>query len=324
MPPGSRPSCAPPGTPERAASGQNYLKSKLEFSGTTVPAARAIITGWRRAHPDLTGQRLTGAGRGAVGRPGIRVQARRRHPARPTGGRCSTAADVPLVESFLRTSGTWALVDGLAADVMGSLVERAPELLATLDRWATDDDFWIRRSALLSLLVPLRRGDPTHFARFGRYADAMLAEREFFIRKAIGWVLRETGKRQPDLVADWLAPRARPGVGCHHARGGQVAARPAARRPADRLPGPERRIERQLSRMPAGRRREQRPHRASATAGKLPGRLKLGGQRLPPVAASAGGYAARRRPGSWARRPPAPGAVATTSTTASRRRPRAA
>jgi len=36
----------------------------------------------------------------------------------------------------------------------------------------------------------------------------MLAEREFFIRKAIGWVLRETGKRQPDLVATWLAPRA--------------------------------------------------------------------------------------------------------------------
>ena len=112
------------------------------------------------------------------------------------------------MEGFLRTSGTWALVDGLAADVMGSLVERAPELLATLDRWATDDDFWIRRSALLSLLVPLRRGDTTQFARFGGYADAMLADREFFIRKAIGWVLRETAKRQPGLVADWLAPRA--------------------------------------------------------------------------------------------------------------------
>ena len=35
----------------------------------------------------------------------------------------------------------------------------------------------------------------------------MLAEREFFIRKAIGWVLRETGKRQPDLVYEWLRPR---------------------------------------------------------------------------------------------------------------------
>jgi len=54
--------------------------------------------------------------------------------------------------------------------------------------------------------VPLRRGGGD-FERFARYADAMLDEHEFFIRKAIGWVLRETGKRRPDLVADWLAPR---------------------------------------------------------------------------------------------------------------------
>jgi 3-methyladenine DNA glycosylase AlkD len=35
----------------------------------------------------------------------------------------------------------------------------------------------------------------------------MLDEREFFIRKAIGWVLREAGRRRPDEVAAWLAPR---------------------------------------------------------------------------------------------------------------------
>ncbi len=194
------------GTPERAASEQNYLKSKLEFSGTTVPVARAIIIGWRRAHPGLTGHRLTELASALWDGPAFE---------------CKTAAiilltdrralldagDAPLIEGFLRTSGTWALVDGLAADVMGSLVERFAVLLATLDCWASDDDFWIRRSALLALLVPLRRGDTTHFTRFAGYADAMLEEREFFIRKAIGWVLRETGKRQPDLVADWLAPR---------------------------------------------------------------------------------------------------------------------
>ncbi len=54
--------------------------------------------------------------------------------------------------------------------------------------------------------MPLRRGEGD-FERFGRYADQMLEEKEFFIRKAIGWVLRETAKRRPELVADWLAPR---------------------------------------------------------------------------------------------------------------------
>ena len=116
------------------------------------------------------------------------------------------APDAGLLEDLLRTSFTWALVDGLAANVAGSLVERYPELAGTLDRWAADDDFWLRRSALLALLVPLRQG-AGDFERFGRYADQMLAEKEFFVRKAIGWVLRETAKRRPELVADWLAPR---------------------------------------------------------------------------------------------------------------------
>jgi 3-methyladenine DNA glycosylase AlkD len=115
-------------------------------------------------------------------------------------------ADVGMIEGLLRTSRTWALVDGLAANVAGDLVERFPELGAVLDRWAGDEDFWIRRSALLALLRPLRRGEGD-FARFAGYADAMLADREFFIRKAIGWVLRDTARRRPDLVAAWLAPR---------------------------------------------------------------------------------------------------------------------
>lgn len=64
-----------------------------------------------------------------------------------------------------------------------------------------------RRSVLLVLPGPLRRGEGD-FPRFSRYADAMLDEREFFIRKAIGWVLREVGKTRPRLVSDWLLPRA--------------------------------------------------------------------------------------------------------------------
>lgn len=194
------------GTPERAASEQNYLKSRREFAGTAVPASRAIVTGWRRAHPGLTGPEVMAVAAALWLRPIFECQiaavlllADRRT--------LLTAADAPQLEQMLRTAGTWALVDSLAADVMGSLVERFGELYPMLDRWAADENFWIRRSALLALLVPLRRGDPAGFGRFGGYADAMLAEREFFIRKAIGWVLRETAKRQPQLVTDWLAPR---------------------------------------------------------------------------------------------------------------------
>jgi 3-methyladenine DNA glycosylase AlkD len=112
-----------------------------------------------------------------------------------------------MIERFLREARTWALLDGLSASVMGRLVERFEGLGSVLDRWAVDEDFWIRRASLLALLVPLRRG-AGDFDRFSRYADAMLDEREFFIRKAIGWVLRDTARKRPDMVYEWLLPRA--------------------------------------------------------------------------------------------------------------------
>jgi 3-methyladenine DNA glycosylase AlkD len=193
------------GSPERAAGSRAYLKSTLEFTGTTVPVLRAQLRAWRRDRPGLTRDELVAVATELWARPVFecRLFAALLLAA---GERLLTPADAPLLERLLRESQTWALVDSLAVDVAGPLAERYPELAGTLDRWAADGDFWLRRSALLALLKPLRRGEGD-FDRFAGYADQMLAEREFFVRKAIGWVLRETGKHRPDLVDGWLTPR---------------------------------------------------------------------------------------------------------------------
>ena len=75
-----------------------------------------------------------------------------------------------------------------------------------LDGWAADPYVWVRRAGLLGFIRPLRTG--VDFARFARKADALLDDGDFFIRKAIGWVLREAGKTRPDEVAAWLTARA--------------------------------------------------------------------------------------------------------------------
>ncbi len=115
--------------------------------------------------------------------------------------------DLPVLERILRESRTWALVDALAVHCVGHLAERYSPVRSALPRWGRDPDFWIRRSALLAHLVALRegRGD---LAAFGRLADPLLDDREFFLRKAIGWVLRDAGKRDPAGVVRWLLPRA--------------------------------------------------------------------------------------------------------------------
>jgi 3-methyladenine DNA glycosylase AlkD len=191
----------------RAEKEKAYLKSDLEFLGVGVPATRRIVREtWKRQgaldHDALidTVHRLWGAG----------IHERRMavvellKMAMPGG---LGIADEPVLEHLLRTARTWAYVDSLAADVVGALVVSSPTAWnPVLDAWASDGDFWIRRSALLSLLVPLRQGGGD-FERFARYADDMLDEREFFIRKAIGWVLRDVSRRRPELVADWIEPR---------------------------------------------------------------------------------------------------------------------
>src|SRR5690606_28053834 len=98
-------------------------------------------------------------------------------------------------------------VDGIAPSVVWNLLARYPALAARIDAWAVDPDLGMRRAALLAYLLPMRRGEAV-FARFTSLADPLLAEREFFIRKAIGWVLRERSKLRPDEVFDWLLPRA--------------------------------------------------------------------------------------------------------------------
>ena len=189
------------GMPERAAQEKRYLKSELEFFGVTVPELRRIVKGAVRDYPGLDADGMV-AWAVALWREPV-------HERRTAALEILTltaprlgADDLATVERLLRESGTWALVDGLAGNVAGAIALRDPRSWPVIDRWAVDADFWVRRSALLALLPGIRTGRPD-LPRFSRYAQPLLAEREFFIRKAIGWVLREISKRDPAWAVSW-------------------------------------------------------------------------------------------------------------------------
>ena len=193
------------GSPDRAVNEKRYLKSDLDFLGVPAPVMRRLVKAWLKEHPDLDRESLLRLVRG--------LWRRRLHELRACGvlllqERVWTLEDedLELLEWMLRRSKTWAYVDAIAVHVAGPLVERSPGLARTLDRWASDEDFWVRRSAMLALLKPLRRGEGD-WDRFVRFADSMLEEAEFFIRKAIGWVLREVAKKKPDRVHQFVSAR---------------------------------------------------------------------------------------------------------------------
>ncbi|MCU4296126.1 DNA alkylation repair protein [Brevibacterium permense] len=218
------------GGSDRAQKERAYLKSELLHYGVSVPDTRAVVRAalgtaklshdevielarilWAAptSSGDSTGSaEPTDTGDGSTGHP-TPVHERRaaatmaliQSQDRLGGG------DADFIEGLLREAKTWALVDPLAGDLVGPLSERGAGFDPVLERWAADRDFWIRRSALLAHLVPLRQGRGD-FDRFSRFADAMLEEKEFFIRKAIGWVLRDASNKRPDLVFEWILPRA--------------------------------------------------------------------------------------------------------------------
>lgn len=200
------------GSPERADREAAYLKSDLRHLGVTVPVVRRTVKDHVRALGPLDHDDVVALVATLWERPvhecrlaAVELLVLHAEQLRP--------GDVDLLERLLGEARTWALVDPLAARAVGSLRDRHPEDVdPVLRRWVTDDDVWIRRSALLAHLVALRegRGD---WERFCGLADPLLGDREFFVRKAIGWVLRDTGRRRPDLVADWLAPRAHRAAG---------------------------------------------------------------------------------------------------------------
>lgn len=199
------------GTPERAVKEKAYLKSSLDHYGVSVPETRAIVTAQLRS---VEVGRRAGVGHDFAVEVAQALWDYPIHELRSAAVMVLIRAkdhlgggDAALIERFLRESRTWALVDPLAGDLVGPLTEVTADFDPALERWAVDEDFWLRRSALLAHLRPLRAGGGD-FDRFSRFADVMLQEREFFIRKAIGWVLRDTAKKRPDLVFEWLLPRA--------------------------------------------------------------------------------------------------------------------
>lgn len=192
------------GTVERATQERRYLRSDLEHLGASVPQVRRAV---RTLSRQLDRDRVRALAAALWSRPVHELRLAAVELLRDRVDLLSVD-DLPLIERQLREARTWALVDPLAGDVTGVLALREPAVADTLDRWLTAEDFWLRRSALLALLPGLKVDAPGYVDRLVRYADTLAGEREFFLRKAIGWALREAGKRRPDEVMGWLLRQA--------------------------------------------------------------------------------------------------------------------
>ncbi|WP_189389624.1 DNA alkylation repair protein [Streptomyces sp. SDr-06] len=194
------------GTPRRAAWDRDYLRSDLVHLGVAIPDLRRAVNATRRRLPPPTRADALALA-DLLWTSSVYEHRQAAVHLLTHDAALLTPADLVTVEAMVRAAHTWALVDTLAIHAAGAIMLQNGEAAGVaLDRWAVDTDFWLRRSALLALIPGIRAAEPD-LKRLGSYADAMVDETEFFIRKAIGWVLRETSRRDSRFVTAWVEPR---------------------------------------------------------------------------------------------------------------------
>jgi 3-methyladenine DNA glycosylase AlkD len=107
----------------------------------------------------------------------------------------------PFLEKLITTKSWWDSVDSIAP-LVGELARKYPEVIEeTIDGWSVNDNFWLRRSAIL---LQLKYKQQTNESLLYDYIVKNADSKEFFIQKAIGWALREYSKTNPISVKAFI------------------------------------------------------------------------------------------------------------------------
>jgi len=186
--------------PAIAPGQQAYMKSSLPFLGVRVPAVRALVreaTRDDRDAPALLEAALV-LWREAAFRE-ERYAALALMALKPLRG---DATLLQVHQEMIRTGAWWDLVDE-AAHRLREIFDVDPELMAVEMRvWSDDHDLWVRRAAIIS---QIGRRDATDLDVLEYAILANVDDPEFFIRKAIGWALREYGKHDLEWVRTFVS-----------------------------------------------------------------------------------------------------------------------
>ena len=106
-----------------------------------------------------------------------------------------------LYEELLRSATNWDTVDWLSSNLIGQLLFKYRHMEKDLWQWTDDDNFWVRRA---SLLANLKHKEKTNINLLSQTILKLAHEKEFFIRKAIGWVLRQYSYTDADWVIEFV------------------------------------------------------------------------------------------------------------------------
>jgi 3-methyladenine DNA glycosylase AlkD len=194
-----------------------YMRDAFPFLGIKTPRRRQLAKQIVRGLPAPDQQDLRAVALACWAQPAREYQYFAvdwlvKHANRPEPGFLGT------IETLVTTRSWWDTVDPLATRVVGPIVARQtaslareaspggpgkpPTAVSTMDDWAADDNLWLARTALLH---QFHYKEKTDTGRLFGYCAALAGHPDFFIRKAIGWALRQYARTDPGAVRTFVA-----------------------------------------------------------------------------------------------------------------------
>lgn len=189
---------------ENAAAMRAYMKGLFPFFGIKTPDRRELVKEHIALHGAPDQAELPAIARSAFALPQrelhqVAVDLLMKH-AKKLG-----PDELPLMEELVTTKSWWDSVDALAIHVVGVILKRHPKEIPKWNkRWINHKDLWLNRTAII---FQNRWKEDTDRALLFANIDRHAGHTDFFIRKAIGWSLRELGATDPDAVRAFVRSR---------------------------------------------------------------------------------------------------------------------
>ncbi len=188
--------------PDKAAGMQAYMKTEMPFYGVQKPGRMPILRHLRKAFAPASREEYEALAAALWELP-HREEKYLAQGVATAFKRYIVPESLPLYSRFISEGAWWDFVDDAATHMVRELVIDYPdETWPVVDRWNDDADMWLRRS---SIICQVGAKEHTDTARLFRFCEERMHEKEFFIRKAIGWALREYAKTDAKAVVDFVA-----------------------------------------------------------------------------------------------------------------------
>jgi 3-methyladenine DNA glycosylase AlkD len=190
--------------PERAPAMQAYMKSTMPYLGVRVPVMRASTRAAARLRPFAAPQDVAGTVLELWRSAEYREE---RYAAlalldTPRAKALREPALLPVLQEVVSTGAWWDYVDEASHRIGDLLLGWPTDVRPVLLAWATSADIWLRRASIISQIGHRDQVDED-LLTFA--IEASIGEKEFFLRKAIGWALREYAYVAPGWVREFVA-----------------------------------------------------------------------------------------------------------------------